>query len=233
MMKAWMSTAAVGAFGLAMAAAGGCASYETYPAVPKNVALNDPNTVAMEQVMACGLSWVASKYPPSGEGPEATAMGAPETPFAINLPPGSTYRTYERVAEAVGMGARPLSKETAELPTYHVAYVRVRGDEAQLHVIRPVISLSEPGKTVPQEIKLQLRGGIRPWHVEASREWQVGLAEVPEANYYERPAAAPAAVPSKPQEHAFVPNPSPNPPLSEPTKPETPATAGVPEKAPE
>jgi hypothetical protein len=225
-----MSAVAAGVCGVAsVGGLGGCASYETIPAIPKNFALNDPNSVAMEQVMVTGLRWAASKYPPNGESVEAAAVRDTPIPFAVNLPQGATYRTYERVVGEVGMGAAPLSEETSHLPIYHVSYVRVRGDEAQVHIIRPVASLgaSPTGQSVPQEIKLQLRGGLRPWHVIGVREWDVGMAEAPALNFYHRPAEASKPVASKPTERAYVPNPPANPPIGETAK--APATAGAPE----
>ncbi|MEX2218055.1 MAG: hypothetical protein WD749_04780 [Phycisphaerales bacterium] len=235
MQKSRMAAGSAAALTLALAAGvvatglGGCASYGTYPPAPQSVALNDPNTLSMQQVMAAGLSWVASKYPPGGRDPAAIAMGEelPEA-FAVNLPPTTSYRTYERVVASIGRGALPLSEETSHLPTYHVGYVRVRGDEAQVHIIRPVETLSGAGGApIPQEIKLQLRGGLGPWRVIGSREWQVGSADVPALNYYRRPAEAAKPTPSKhrtPWQTVKSP-----PKATEPAAPE-PATVSVPEK---
>jgi len=214
---------------------GGCASYETYPAVPKNIALNDPNTIAMTDCMVASLRWVASKYPPNGESMQEAALRTEPVPFAVNLPPKTGYRTYERVVDEVGRGAVPLSEESAGLPTYHVSYVRVRGDEAQVHIIRPVASLGAgpDGKAIPQEIKLQLRGGLKRWHVIGFREWAVGVAEIPELNYYHKPAQAGKPVKSTPVETAYVPNPPANATAGKtapaPMPTDAPATAGAPE----
>jgi hypothetical protein len=42
------------------------------------------------------------------------------------------------------------------------------------------------------------------------REWQVGVAEVPELNFYHRPADPAAPLDSKSMETAYVPNPQSN-----------------------
>jgi hypothetical protein len=223
--------AAVSGLAVSLAASlGGCASYATYPAVPKNIALNDTNSLSMTQVMTTGLTWVVEKYPPvaRSEGLGGDAAGDAGA-FAINLPEPTNRRTYERVADNVGHGARPLCDESSHLPIYHVSYVRIRGDEAQVHVVRPVATLGNDatGAPVVQEIKLQLRGGMSPWHVIGAREWQVGAAEVPPLNFY-HPAPEPAKpLSSKPVPSSYVPNPTANPRITAPvtaTAPEAPST---------
>jgi hypothetical protein len=171
----------------ALVLAGGCVSYATYPAVPKNTALNDPNTPAMSDVMLTGLRYVAMKYPPGASGDPTEVQPEPTEPtFAVNLPPGISPRAYERITGLVGNGAVPLTPETSHLPIYHVTYLRVRGDQAQINILRPVTELppTPAGTPVMQEIKLQLRGGLRPWKVITSREWDPGEVELPELNYY-------------------------------------------------
>jgi hypothetical protein len=210
----------------------GCASYATYPPVAKNIAINDTNSLGMTQVMTAGLGWVVAKYPPGAkESSPAAEAAAEDCPFAINLPEPTNRRTYERVAESLGHGARPLSEDTSHLPIYHVSYVRIRGDEAQVHIVRPVPSLgNDPtGAPIVQEIKLQLRGGFKPWTVIAAREWQVGAADVPPLNFYH--AAQPAAKPmsSKTSTGAFVPNPTANSRITAPATPREPDTATAPE----
>src|ERR1041385_9182193 len=88
----------------------GCASYETYPAAPDSApySMSDPNHIATRQVIGASLRWVATKYPPSGEPVEAAAVRNPPAPFAVNLPPGTSYMTYTRVIDMIGMGARPI-----------------------------------------------------------------------------------------------------------------------------
>jgi hypothetical protein len=175
----------------ALAAAGGCVSYASYPAVARDTALNDPNTPALEEVMVSGLKYVVEKYPPpadAGEVAGETRQGAESggATLALNLPQGLTPTAYERVARHVGHGAAPLTADTSHLPIYHVSYMRVRGDQAQINIVRPVLELglTPSGTPVMQEIKLQLRGGLQPWHVISSREWDPGLVDLPPLSYH-------------------------------------------------
>lgn len=210
----------------------GCASYATYPAVPKNIAINDTNSLGMTQVMSAGLGWVVAKYPPGAKDASLAAEGAAEEcPFAINLPEPTNRRTYERVAESLGHGACPLSEDTSHLPIYHVSYIRIRGDEAQVNIVRPVPTLgADPtGAPIVQEIKLQLRGGFKPWTVISAREWQVGNADVPPLNFYHAATPPPQPMTSKATQSSFVPNPAANPRITAPPMPREPETATVPE----
>ena len=171
----------------AIASLGGCASYATYPAIPRNTALNDPNTPAMADVMIAGLRYAAIKFPPGGKpDPTKPIEAITEPRFAINLPKGTSPKAYERIVKVVGEGAVALTPETNHLPIYHVTYVRVRGDQAQVNILRAISELppTPSGLPVQQEIKLQLAGGLRPWHVITARDWDPGLAEMPELNYY-------------------------------------------------
>jgi hypothetical protein len=166
----------------------GCVSWASYPAGPGEVAVKNPNDPTMLDVMVTGLQWVIRRYPPGagGEGPR----------LAINLPAGMRERVYQRVAVRVGQGAVPLTTANATLPIYHVAQVRVRGDEAAVDILRPVTELgpSPSGEPVYQEVRVNLRGGVSPWHVVSHREWTPGaVSSIPELNYMDRPVGAAAA----------------------------------------
>jgi hypothetical protein len=162
--------------GTALAALSGCVSYANYPPLPKNVAVNNPNSPAMEEVTMAGLKWVVAKYPvvPEGE------------PFAINLPQGVKPGVYQHVADTVGNGAQPLTPENEHLPIYHVSEIRVRGDQANIWIDRPVVALgtTPQGTAVYQEVKLWLQGGLSPWHVVNAIDRTPGAAEIPPLNYY-------------------------------------------------
>jgi hypothetical protein len=183
-----------------LSALGGCVSYATYPPVPKDTAINDPNTPAMEEVAAAGLKWVVGKYPP---GPEGAA-------FALNLPEGTTPVVYRRMAAAVGNGAEVLTPENSHLPIYHVVSIRIRGDQANVWIDRPVVALgtTPQGTAVYQEVKLWLQGGLSPWHVVNALERTPGLAEIPALNYYE-PEPPPTVRPSKEEDATYKPRPRP------------------------
>jgi hypothetical protein len=176
------AAALLGAVGLAVLA--GCVNYANHPALPRTMANTSPNLPAVEQVMMAGLEWAAMRYPPP-----APAMveedEAPSPQMVINLPEGVRGRVYERVA-AVVPGAAPLTPEHSHLPIYHIGAIRIRGDRAQVNVFRPIpdVGYTPTGETVYQEVRVELRGGLRPWHVVSWREWTPGSGDVPELNYY-------------------------------------------------
>lgn len=203
----------------------GCVSYASYPPVPKNIAINDPNTPAMEDVMVAGIQWVTMKYPAGPEG----------TPFAVNLPPGTKPAVYRHVTAAAGKDAQPLTADTATLPTYHVVSLRVRGDQANIWIDRPVTAFGNTptGSAVYQEVKLWLQGGLSPWHVVNVLERTPGAAEIPEPNFYQpEPTGAPR--PSPERDPVYKPAPKPQPaaapqgeaPAEQP-KPESPIPPGT------
>jgi hypothetical protein len=188
-----------------LVALNGCVSYANWPPVPDNVAVNDPNSPATAEVMTAGLRWAINKYPPEGESatyepPAPRKAGDPPiTPrAAVNIPVGIKSGVYQRIAQDVGPGVVPLTPDSQKLPTYHIGWVRIRGDEAYVTVFRPVLAIGGTSTTSPlyQEIRLGLRGGLQPWTVNSIRPWEVGSKGPPEANYYVPEPAAPAPKPS-------------------------------------
>jgi hypothetical protein len=178
-----MKTSVIAAIGVGLAALlSGCVNWASYPANPGEVAIKDPNTPSMEEIMMAGLSWTVRKYPPVSATGEHTGQGR----LAINLPPGVKPKVYRRVAEAAGGGAEPITEANKDLPVYHVKSVRVRGDEGQINIIWPATTLgqSPQGGPIWQEVKLGLHGGLSAWHVTSFREWGPGGSEPPPLNFY-------------------------------------------------
>lgn len=174
----------------ALGVVGGCVSWASYPAQPGEGAVRNPNDPAIVDVIVVSMEWVVRKYPPGPEDGVAPRL-------AVNLPPGVQPRVYESVARRVGHGAAPLSRARSDLPVYHVSQLRIRGDEAAVDILRPAteLGLGPDGEPVYQEIRVNLRGGVRPWEVMSHREWTPGtVSRMPEMNYLgEAPPAAPAA----------------------------------------
>lgn len=194
----------------------GCVSYANWPPVPDDTAFNDPNNPATEEIMMASLRWAINKFPPEGDilaterppaNPERRVFAREATPLpqiqpraAVNLPTGVKPVVYRRVANYAGGlntagtrfdggrgGVVPLTPETANLPTYHVGFIRIRGDEAVATVFRPVLSMGGQAMTGPvqyQEIKLGLRGGLRDWAVDSIRPYGLGGRPAPEPNFY-------------------------------------------------
>jgi hypothetical protein len=153
----------------------GCVNHAHYPPVSGSLGYTNPNTPAVEEVMMAGLRWTATRYPAASE----------EAPLVINLPEGVRGRVYDRIAAAVP-NAQPLTPDNSHLPIYHVGAIRVRGDRAQVSVFRPVLGAGpmSTGETVYQEIRVDLQGGLSPWHVVSWREWTPGSGDAPALNYY-------------------------------------------------
>src|SRR5262249_46310191 len=153
MKTAWMSAA--GVMAMACGLAGGV-SYANYPPVARDTAGHNGNAPAMEEGMMTGLRWGGQKEPPSP--PSLTGPPRPmANDVAVNLPAGVKPKVYRRVA-AVVPGGQPLTEENQNLPTYHVSSIRIRGDQANIWILRPVTGLgpSPRGGPIYQEIKLWL-----------------------------------------------------------------------------
>jgi hypothetical protein len=140
----------------------------------------------MTDVMVSGFNWVIRKYPPAAKPGEA----APASKVAINLPPELRPLVHQRTVKRIENGVA-LTPQTQKLPTYHLVSVRVRGDEAQCNILRPMAGVepSPSGEQVYQEIRISLRGGVRYWEVVGHREWTPAPA-TPELHYFDEAAAA-------------------------------------------
>lgn len=185
-MARWMAVLSIAA---TVGVLGGCVSLASYPAAPGETAIRNTNDPRVIDVMVVALDWVIRRYPPETTG---------EARLAINLPPGVRERIYERAAIRIGHGAVPLSTETQNLPTYHVARLRIRGDEAAVDILRPMTELGATPEGAPayQEIRVNLRGGVRPFRVVSHREWTPGtISRMPDLHFIDAPPAAEAAAP--------------------------------------
>ncbi len=124
----------------------------------------------VRNLLASALGWAILRYPPPG---------GEAAPVAINLPVGLTREQYLDVAGRIGPNVYPISPETADLPTYHIGWVWMRGDKAQVDVFRPVYALSTPEHTVYQATTLHLRRRYASWMVEHTQPWEVGVVKLP------------------------------------------------------
>lgn len=184
----------------------GCVGYNVYPPMTGYPAFGDPNSPPMYYIMGEALRWTIQKYPP-GEPAAARAeildSGAAALPAApdgqtpraaISLVPGMLREYYIRTAAIAGPGVVPLSPEHAGLPTYLVSRIWVGGDTAKVDLFRPVTRLGSPdGSKVYQGLTINLRGGLRAWHVTSHRVWSIGSLEPPEPTYLPFQAGEPSA----------------------------------------
>ncbi len=183
--------AGVVAFSVVVAGLSGCVGYTTYSLEPGSVVPKGPNSIGVNDVIVTGMSWVIERFPPSGKPDPLRPPGTPiatET-FALNLPYGLNEESTRIILRQLGPGAQPMLAENVNLPIYHVAYLRIRGDEADMHVFRPlmVLGVNRDGQPAYQEMRLKLRGGARRWRVQYGLNWTPGSGESPPLNFIERP----------------------------------------------
>lgn len=164
----WMLLAA----GLLLIPAG-CVGYSSYPKV-EGVAPGSPNFIQVKPVVIASLKAVAEKYHPDSAGP-----------YAVNLPAGLTREGREDVFHYLDVNAVPLSHRTDDLPIYHVGRVWVRGADAKVDIIRPVLELGATPTGAPayQGMTVWLQGGANRWSVEFIQPWSIGVVEPPELHY--------------------------------------------------
>ncbi len=138
--------------------AGGCALVASWPAIGDDTAINDPNVSPMPKVIAAGVRECMYRYPVIG-------------PYVINLPEGLERFRAERIAQEIGPEASIVTASDQNLPIYHVTRVWVRGDRAQVDVVRP---LDEPKSW--QRVTVYLHHTFDGWESEFVKLWPLGMA---------------------------------------------------------
>lgn len=173
----------------AVAALGGCVGWTTYPPAPGQTAFANPNDLPNTDVMVEAFNWAVRKYPPAPTDPTTGATPPPGS-FSVNLPPELKPLIHKRTVGRI-KGAVPLTEKSKSLPTYHLVSMRLRGDEAQVSVLCPVGDMTESpsGGAVYQEVRVNLRGGMRAWAVIGHREWTPAPAS-PTLSFFDEAAAA-------------------------------------------
>lgn len=188
-------TAAAIACGATALLLGGC-SYANYPPVEgAKLADTDMNIPPGPALMVLALEWVVDRYPPTGT-PATVPLGttgtleqelhppAAATPtLAINLPTGISAANYQWVAGRLNGRAVPLTPEASErLPIYHVSRLWIRGRDAEVDVVYPVMEVGKTptNRNVYRGVTLKMQREITvPWHVVRQQLWSVGTVEVP------------------------------------------------------
>ena len=161
--------------------AGGCTSvvYDSNPEGPPSAAEEDPDYASstVQNLLATSIRWAVESHPPPPPGV------ADDGWFAINLPRGVTRKQYIAIAERISDRAAPITPDLGPLPTYHVGWVWMRGDNARVDVARPVYSLARDGEPVYQTTTLHLRRRFASWSVERTQPWRVGVVDLPPVYY--------------------------------------------------
>jgi hypothetical protein len=153
----------------------GCVGYTTYPAASWQLASDNMNGPPADEIMIESIRWAVERYESGGEGS-----------IAVNLPDAVKDRTYGIITYRAGERVVPVSEETAGLPTYHLTRLWVRGDKAEVDLLRPVSELgaSPTGQPIIQAVTVYLKGGLREWRVERARHWRIGTDAVPQLHFF-------------------------------------------------
>ena len=153
----------------------GCVGYTTYPAASWQIASDNMNGPPADEIMIESVRWAVDRYETDSA-----------DPIAINLPDVVEDRTYRIIAFRAGELVLPLDRSTADLPTYHLTRLWVRGDKAEVDLLRPVDELgdSPTGRPIIQAVTVYLEGGLHQWRVERARHWKIGTDAVPALHYY-------------------------------------------------
>ncbi len=147
-----------------LAALAGCAAYVNIPPQPGDTAIHRPDMIPIPELMTNAVMWATARYPV-------------EPPYAVNLPADTPRITYNNV---VSRGTRdrglPMTPKVENLPTYHVAEVRIRGTRAQVDVVLPR-GLEAAATTVT------FRFTMGTWTMQDARSWIAGVIPVPAPQY--------------------------------------------------
>src|SRR5688572_5312981 len=160
-----------GVIGAGVGGMGGCVGATANPSLnTRETVFNNPNAPSTWDTASTAMRWVVRRYPPQGadgrlvgwedldipaggktykrDGVELTAPAR----FIINMPVGTRRTVYDRVVDAVGLGAVGPTQENAPdagagaaIPIYHVMRVHVMGDEARVEILRPISTPAEAG----------------------------------------------------------------------------------------
>ena len=144
---------------------------------------NDINRPPVLQVVGTALNYACRRFPPIAN---ANPEDVPTEPFAINLPPGTTYRAAREICDFVHPLCRPLTEETRNLPIYHIARINVRGSDSEVLVQVPVVGMISPeGGTLYKGVRIVMRSGTQNWRVMGHSSFPVAVLDVPELNVLE------------------------------------------------
>lgn len=164
---------------------GGCpgGGFNTWPPADEtrpwggSTSSGDINRPPVLQVVGTALNYACRRFPPLAN---ASPEDVPTAPFAINLPPGTTYKAATEICGFAHPLARPLTEETKTLPVYHVARINVRGTDAEVLVHVPVVGMTSPeGGTLYKGVRIVLRSGTQNWRVMAHSSFPVAVLDVP------------------------------------------------------
>jgi len=152
----------------------GCNPWATYPPVETTAKLSSAATEPIPTLMAEGIRAAHEKYGDKTGGD-----------FAINLPPGTPAKVYDKVIKDLG-GGHPQA--AADTRVYHVTEVRARDFDGEVDII--MVKPDGVAQFMTVSLHSQPFGSYKP---EGIRLWRYA-EPVPAPNYVAAPAEAePAA----------------------------------------
>jgi hypothetical protein len=142
----------------------GCSPWATYPPIetPLATKLSKPTFEPVPTVMAEAIKHARTEFIKDADLP-------------INLPAGANWKVYDAVFSRLGDGRHMTSPGEAAL---HITQVRTRGSNAQVDMIYP-----RPDGLYQSVTLTFSRTLFDPWHITATRKWQVRDLRAPEPNY--------------------------------------------------
>jgi hypothetical protein len=142
----------------------GCTSYTNVPGPDGLSAQQDPNARQASRATEAALVW-------------ATRRHAPQGPYVINLPVGTSLETAETIAAALGPMAQIPGSAEVDLPVFHVTRVWIRLSDAKVDVVYPMTD--GLGRDIQRGVTVWMNAGVRPWTPSRGQYWAPGTVPVP------------------------------------------------------
>lgn len=149
----------------AMAGLWSCAPFATYPPIDGAVGIDNPVYEPVPTIMADSFRYVHDRY------------NAGHDAFAVNLPPGTSFKVYDMVLAKLGSGA-PMTASTQW--GYHLVELRSRGLSAEADFVVP-----RPGAPHAM-VTLHLEKQFNDYSVKSAKVWNLPVS-VPVPNYVPPP----------------------------------------------
>lgn len=134
----------------------GCAApLVNIPAVPGDVASDNPNGDGVIAVEVAALRHVLKTWPPEG--------GA----YGVELPPGTTAESYRKVVGRLPEGVTTEAQFGSPIPTFTVAQIHIRGTDARVDIVRPSLE----GR--PALVSVFEAVDISGWYARRMKVWNI------------------------------------------------------------
>jgi hypothetical protein len=160
---------------LALAGASGCSTYINVPALPGDVAVNDPNDKTVIQVITTAI-------------PFAVKDQAYEGQYQVQFPVGTKGIVAYDALAPLDENAIWRNPPLPDMPVYHAAQVRVRSWVAEVDVIRPVNpkQLNLGNQLVTVTLKWEAASG---WIPRKLRVWSISVEDAMRRAPYADPSS--------------------------------------------